>query len=210
MRATRTAISPLLAIRTFRSAIVSEYATCYSSGLMDLWSVVAGLIAYGVSLVAAVLLVFGTYRLNMLLTSRLDEERLLLQGNRSVAIGLGSILLSQAILLRHAVFPTMTMVRDLLLKPVSAGAALWVLGHCAAFFLIVGTLAFASVALAAWFFKKMTGPLPERDQILKDNVAVAILFAFVILGVTLIVNEGLEDLSRSIIPQSPTGILRLP
>jgi uncharacterized membrane protein YjfL (UPF0719 family) len=177
---------------------------------MDLWSVVAGLIAYGVSLVAAVLLVFGTYRLNMLLTSRLDEERLLLQGNRSVAIGLGSILLSQAILLRHAVFPTMTMVRDLFLKPVSPGAALWVLAHCAAFFLIVGTLAFASVALATWFFKKMTGPLPEREQILKDNVAVAILFAFVILGVTLIVNEGLEDLSRSIIPQSPSGILRLP
>jgi len=190
--------------------IATEYATCYASRRMDLWSVVAGLVAYGVSLLAAVLLVFVTYRLNMLLTSRLDEERLLLEGNRSVAIGLGAILLSQAVLLRHAVFPTMTMVRDLFLKPVSLGAAVWVLAHCAAFFLIVGALAFGSVALATWFFKKMTGRLPEREQILKDNVAVAILFAFVILGVTLIVNEGLEDLSRSIIPQSSTGILRLP
>jgi uncharacterized membrane protein YjfL (UPF0719 family) len=177
---------------------------------VDLWSVVAGFVAYGVSLLAAVLLVFVTYRLNMLLTSRIDEERLLLQGNRSVAIGLGSILLSQAILLRHAVFPTMTMVRDLFLRPVSFAAAVRVLGHGVAFFLIVGSLAFGSVALATWLFKKMTGRLPEREQILKDNVAVAILFAFVILGVTLIVNEGLEDLSRSIIPQSETGILRLP
>lgn len=177
---------------------------------MDLLSVVAGLVAYGVSLLAAVLLVFVTYRLNMLLTSRLDEERLLLEGNRSVAIGLGAIVLSQAILLRHAVFPTMTMVRDLFLRPVSLGSALSVLGHGAAFFLIVGTLAFGSVALATWLFKKMTGRLPEREQILKDNVAVAILFAFVILGVTVIVNEGLEDLSRSIIPQTSSGILRLP
>jgi hypothetical protein len=112
--------------------------------------------------------------------------------------------------MRHAVFPTMVVVRDLFLKPVSWSAAAWVLGHCLAFFVIVGVLAFGSVAIATWFFTKMTGPLPEREQILKDNVAVALLFAFVIVGVTLIVNEGLEDLSRSMIPQSTSGIVRLP
>ncbi len=177
---------------------------------MDVSPFVAGLIAYAVSVLAAVLLVFVTYRLNTLLTSRIDEERLLLSGNRSVAIGLGSILFSQAILMRHAVFPTMVVIRDLFLRPVSWSAAAWVLGHCLAFFLIVGVLAFGSVALATWLFTKMTGALPEREQILKDNVAVAILFAFVIIGVTLIVNEGLEDLTRSIIPESGSGILRLP
>ena len=177
---------------------------------MDVSSLAAGVVAYAVSVLAAVLLVFVTYRLNTLLTSRIDEERLLLSGNRSVAIGLGAILLSQAILMRHAVFPTMVVIRDLFLKPVSWSAAAWALGHCLAFFLIVGVLAFGSVAIAAWLFTKMTGPLPEREQILKDNVAVAILFAFVIVGVTLIVSEGLEDLSRSLIPQSGSGILRLP
>lgn len=177
---------------------------------MDVSSIIAGLVAYAVSVVAAVLLVFVTYRLNTLLTSRLDEERLLLAGNRSVAIGLGAILLSQAILMRHAVFPTMVMIRDLFLKPASWNGTLWVLGHCLGFFLIVGVLAFGSVALAAWLFTKMTGRLPEREQILQDNVAVAILFAFVIVGVTLIVSEGLEDLTRSIIPQAGGGILNLP
>lgn len=177
---------------------------------MDTSAIVAGIVAYAVSVIAAILLVFVTYRLNTLLTSKIDEERLLLSGNRSVAIGLGAILLSQAILMRHAVFPTMVVVRDLFLKPVSWSAAAWVLGHCLAFFLIVGVLAFGSVAIATWLFTKMTGPLPEREQILNDNVAVAILFAFVIVGVTLIVNEGLEDLSRSIIPPPSTGILRSP
>jgi uncharacterized membrane protein YjfL (UPF0719 family) len=90
---------------------------------MDVSPFVAGLIAYAVSVLAAVLLVFVTYRLNTLLTSRIDEERLLLSGNRSVAIGLGSILFSQAILMRHAVFPTMVVIRDLFLRPVSWSAA---------------------------------------------------------------------------------------
>ena len=99
---------------------------------MDLSSFAAGLVAYAVSVLAAVVLVFVTYRLNTFLTSRIDEERLLLSGNRSVAIGLGAILLSQAILMRHAVFPTMVVIRDLFLRPVSWGASAWVLGHCLA------------------------------------------------------------------------------
>lgn len=176
---------------------------------MDWKSVLAGITAYGISVVASVLLVFVTYRLNTILTSKIDEERYLIAGNRSLSLTLGAVILSQAILLRHAVFPTMVVVRDLFLRPVSFVAALWVLGHCAAFFLIIGILSFGSVAIATWLFSKMTGKLQEREEILKDNIAVAILFAFAVLAITLIVNEGLEDLARSIIPYQRTGVIRL-
>jgi uncharacterized membrane protein YjfL (UPF0719 family) len=176
---------------------------------MDLMSLLAGLVAFAASVAAAALLVFVTYRVNTLLTSRIDEERLLLAGNRSIAIALGSIVFGQAVLLRHAVFPTMVVVRDLFVRPVTPGAAAWVLGHCLLFFLIISALSIGSVALAGWLFSKMTRSIPEREEILKDNLAVAILFAFVVLGITLIVNEGLEDLSRSIIPYAQTGVLHL-
>lgn len=177
---------------------------------MDLSSLVAGLLAFFVAVLAAILLVFVTYRINTLLTSKIDEERLLLAGNRSTAVALGAIVLGQALLLRHAVFPTMAVVRDLFVKPVSWTAAAWVLGHCLAFFLIIGVLSLGSVALGGWLFSRMTRAIPEREEILKDNLAVALFFAFVILGITAIVNEGLEDLSRSIIPYGETGILRVP
>ena len=177
---------------------------------MDPWAVVAGLVAFGVSVLAAVLLVFVTYRFNTVLTRKLDEERLLLSGNRSVAVALGSVILCQAVLLRHAVFPTMAVIRDLFLKPVTPSAAVWALGHALLFFVIIGMLSLGSVAVASWLFARMTRSLPEHDEILKDNLAVAIFFAFVMLGITLIVNEGLEDLSRSIIPWGESGILRIP
>ena len=176
---------------------------------MELSSLVAGLVAYAVSVVASVLLVFVTYRVNTLLTARIDEERLLLAGNRSIAVALGAIVFSQAVLLRHAVFPVMVVVRDLFVRPFTASSAAWVLGHCLLFFLIISVLSFGSVALAGWLFTRMTRSIPEREEILKDNLAIAILFAFVVLGITLIVNEGLEDLSRSIIPYRETGILPL-
>jgi uncharacterized membrane protein YjfL (UPF0719 family) len=176
---------------------------------MDTSSLVAGLVAYAVSVVASVLLVFVTYRLNTLLTSKIDEERLLLSGHRSIAVALGAVVLSQALLLRHAVFPTMAVIRDLFVRPVSPGAAFWVVGHCLLFFVIIGILSFGSVAIAAWLFSRMTRSIPEHEEILKDNLAIAIFFAFVLLGITAIVNEGLEDLSRSIIPYAETGVVRV-
>ena len=177
---------------------------------MDLGSVAAGLVAYGLSLAASVLLVFGIFRLNTFLTRKIDEEQLLRQGNRSVAIALGAVVVGQAVLLRHAVFPSMVVLRGLFLARPSAAEALRAIGQCVLFFGILALLAAGSVALATWLFVKMTPSLPETEEILKDHVAVAIFFACVLLAITALLNEGLEDLSRSLIPYARTGVIRLP
>jgi uncharacterized membrane protein YjfL (UPF0719 family) len=56
----------------------------------------------------------------------------------------------------------------------------------------------------------MTPYLSEVEEVRKDNVAVAIFFAAVLLAITALLNEGLEDLSRSLIPHASSGIIRLP
>jgi uncharacterized membrane protein YjfL (UPF0719 family) len=176
---------------------------------MDISSMVAGFVAYSISVLLAILLVFLTYRVNTIISSKSGEEEHLHAGNKAVAISLGSVVLSQAILLRHAVFPTMAVLRDLFIRPANFGAALWVIAHCLLFFLIIGVLSLGSVWLAGNLFTRMTRKLPEQEEILKDNVAVGIFYGFVVLGITLIINEGLEDLSRSIIPYHKTGVIQL-
>ena len=177
---------------------------------IDLAAVAAGLLAYAVAVLASTVLVFVLYRVNTRLTRHIDEASLLASGHRSIAIWLGAIVLSQALLLRHAVFPVMAIVRDLFLEPVSLGTALVVIGQCALIFVIIAVLAFGSVALAGWLFTRLTARIPEQEEIVKDNVAVAIFFAFVLLAITLILNEGIEDLSRSLIPYGRTGIIHIP
>jgi uncharacterized membrane protein YjfL (UPF0719 family) len=176
----------------------------------DLSALAAGLLAYALAVGTAVVLVFVMYRVNTALTRGIDEQKLLLSGHRSVAICLGAVIVCQAVLLRHAVFPIMAVVRDLFLAPVSWRAALWVFAQSTLFFVVIAGLALASVALGAYLFARMTGDLPEHEEILKDNVAVAIFFACVLFAITALVNEGLEDLSRSLIPYGRTGILRIP
>ncbi|HLA79314.1 MAG TPA: DUF350 domain-containing protein [Vicinamibacteria bacterium] len=176
---------------------------------MDVASILAGLIAFAVSVFGAVLLVFVTYRLNTLVTRKLDEEQLLLSGNHSVAVALGAIVLAQALLLRHAVFPSMVLIRDLFVRPAGWAHVALVLGQCLVFFLVLGILAFGSVAIATWLFSRMTRAIPEREEILKGNLALAIFFAFVVLGVALVINEGIADLARSLIPEMRNGFLRI-
>ncbi len=176
----------------------------------DLSALLAGLLAYVISVGTAAVLVFGIYRVNTSLTRHLDEQKLLLSGHRSIALCLGAVMLCQALLLRHAVFPIMAVVRDLFLSPVSWRAFAWVAAQCALFFVVIAGLAMASVALAAYLFARMTGDLPEHDEIVKDNQAVAIFFVFVLFAITALVNEGLEDLSRSLIPYGRSGIIHIP
>ena len=117
---------------------------------------------------------------------------------------------SQALLLRHVVFPVMAVLRDLFLQRVSLSMALAVAGQCGIFFLVIGAVAIGSVWLAGWLFTRMTGEIPEQEEILRDNLAVAIFYAFVLLAITVILNEGIEDLARSLIPYGRSGIVRLP
>lgn len=176
----------------------------------DLSVVAAGMAAYGVAVVVATLLVFVVYRANAFITREVDEEGLLRGGHRSVAISLGAILLSQAVLLRHAVQPVMVMVRDLFLSsPTLRDAAATAL-RCAGVVALLTLVAFASTALAAFLFTRMTGALDERGEIHRDNVAVAIFHAFVLFAITAVLNEGMEDLARSLVPFGPRGVLTLP
>jgi uncharacterized membrane protein YjfL (UPF0719 family) len=179
-------------------------------GRFDLAVVGAGMVAYGVAIVTAALLVFLVFRANAFITREVDEEGLLRGGHRSIAISLGAILLSQAVLLRHAVNPVMVMVRELFLEPPTLGEALVTAARCAGVVSLLTVVAFGSTALAAFLFTRMTRGLDEHAEIHRDNVAVAIFHAFVLLAITAVLNEGMEDLSRSLVPFGGRGVLTLP
>lgn len=176
----------------------------------DLAVVAAGVTAYGVAAVTAALLVFVVYRANAFLTREIDEEGLLRGGHRSTAISLGAILLAQAILLRHAVQPVMVMVRELFLERPTLRQAAGTALRCAGVVSLLTLVAFGSTALAAFLFTRMTRGLDERAEIRRDNVAVAVFHAFVLLAITAILNEGMEDLARSLVPFGTRGVLTLP
>src|SRR3954466_3033529 len=158
----------------FRPAQPYDNAPAMKS--FDLPSILAGLLACGVAVFASTALVFLAFRLNTMLRRRDEQERLLLSGHRSIAIALGATILSEALLLRHVVFPVMAVMRDLFLQRASLFTVFAMTCQCGIFFAIIGAVSIGSVWLAACLFTHMTGDLPEQEEILRDNMAVAIFY----------------------------------
>ncbi|MEA2560035.1 MAG: hypothetical protein QOH06_1539 [Acidobacteriota bacterium] len=183
-----------------------------------------GLLGYLVSIIASTALVLLFLRLNARMFPHKNALRLLLwepktdpKPSPAPAIALGAATLSQAYLLRHAVFAVMSMVQDLLAEhgdriltaqfPFSAFVRLAALS--ALLFLVIALLSVLSIWLAGAFFNFLTGEMNELEEIEKGNIAVAILFAFVLFAVTMLLNEGIEEVARALVPYSQSGV-RLP
>jgi hypothetical protein len=193
---------------------------------LNMLVLLAGFAAYFVSLVASTALVLLFLRLNVRLFPKQNVLKLFHWDPSSgepapspaPAIALGAATLSQAYLLRHVVFVIMTLVRDFLVERgdslltggAPASSVLKLLAQSLLFLVILCILSVLSIWIAGGLFNVMTGELKEMQEILAGNLAVAVLFAFVLFAITAILDQGIEDIARALIPYSRSGVVRLP
>jgi uncharacterized membrane protein YjfL (UPF0719 family) len=177
----------------------------------NLLGITAGLLAYCVAILLCTgPLVYAAYWLDKALTKKIDEDALLKAGNRSIAIELGITVLCQAILIRHAVFSAMAVVRSLFIEDLSWNDSAWVIGRSFLCVVVIVILALSSVQIAGFLFKRCIRHMNVEESIRdKDNIAMAIFYALALLSITLILNEGMDDFARSLIPYGRAGIVTL-
>lgn len=188
----------------------------------DLLVVVGGLLGYLVSIVASTALVLLFFRLNARLLPGVKVTSLFTDGpsekRLAPAIALGAATLCQAYLLRNAVFALVSLAQDFLVAsgqqilegPFPTGPFLKLIGTSTLLLVLLSMLSVFSIWIAGTFFNWMTRGINELELIAQGNVAVAVLFAFVLIAVTSILNEGIEDVSRVLIPYSRSGVIRIP
>lgn len=188
----------------------------------NLLVLLGGVLGYLVSVVASTALVLLFFRLNArLLPGRKVTELFVAGGPQDAlapAVALGAATLSQAYLLRHAVFVVMALVQDFLIAhgrnlfsdAFPAAPFFRMVGLAALLTVILSALAVLSIWIAGFFFNLMTPGIDELEEIRRGNLAVAVLFSFVLFAITVILNEGIEDVSRALIPYSRSGAVRIP
>ena len=70
-----------------------------------------GLLEFLVSVLISFILIFGSYRIILVLTRRIDEEKQLKKKNISVGIVLGSIFIGEALVVKQAIYPVMAVIQ---------------------------------------------------------------------------------------------------
>jgi uncharacterized membrane protein YjfL (UPF0719 family) len=169
--------------------------------------VTAAVLGYLVSILASAALVLLFFRVN----SRLLPDCKMKELSLAPAIALGAATLSEAFLLRHAIFLVMALVEDFLATygnrvfsgDFPFGPFLRQAGLAILLFSTVAMLSVLSIWIAGAFFDRMTRGIDEISEIAQGNVPVAVLFAFALLAITVLLNEGIGDISRALIPSVP-------
>ena len=174
-------------------------------GEFNFGNIVGGVMAYCVALGVAYL----AYTLNIRMTSR-DDVALLKKDHRATAIVLGMTILCQCFLTRHAVFASMAIIRLLFVKNLNVSEKISFGFRTILLLILIVSLALLAVRVAGGIFKLMTRGLDEDNEIANNNISVATFYGIVLVAMTLIIDEGMQDLSQSLISFGRTGVLRIP
>lgn len=169
-----------------------------------------GLIEFLISIFISFILIFGSYRLFLALTPRIDEERELRSGNISVGLILGSTIIGEAIVVKQAIYPVMAVIQIFVLgQDRNMGNFLKMIGFSIGYVVLAGFLALACILFSFWLFSKMTPRINQYEEIKNNNIAVALFMAFFIVAICFLISSGVAGLSRALIPFPDIGSVPL-
>jgi uncharacterized membrane protein YjfL (UPF0719 family) len=177
---------------------------------MSAQQIIFGLLEFLISILLSFILIFGSYRLLLILSPRFDEERQLRKKNASVGIVLGGILLGEAIVVKQALYPMMAVIQLFVVGQEKnfgnfALAVLYSLGYV----LIAGVLAIGCIFFSFWMFNLLTPRINQYQEIQDNNLGIALFMALFIIAVCLLMSSGISGLVRALIPFPEIGSVPL-
>ncbi len=171
---------------------------------MDLMLLIAGLAQLIISLAVGIVFVFAAFNFFKSLTKNIDEMKELTNNNISVALLSGSIVFSIVYIVHASMGPAIDALKQTL---VDTSANIWSYLKTSALMLshivIAGLLSFFSVYLAFRIFIRLTRGLDELAEVKKNNVAVGILLAVIIVSIALFIQPAVKTILEALIPLPP-------
>jgi uncharacterized membrane protein YjfL (UPF0719 family) len=164
------------------------------------------------TLVVAVIVVYLTLRALVRANTDFDEDKEILKGNLAVGVLVGALLLASANIMHQAFKPVADTLHLMLADPQPGAGRHWKLGLYAAgnlalaFVIVVATLSFSLRLFGRLSKTKETRPGKELE---KGNLAVGLILSSVVLIVSLFVGEGVQALSKALLPKPAAGRMQI-
>lgn len=175
--------------------------------------IVSGIITLLVSGILGVLVIHTGFVLFQHLTGRIHEREELERNNIAVGILCAAYILSLGIILKTALQPVMQtfflMVYGDQFAPLEIFQAAGIMLVQLVLSLVIAVL---SLLMGLWIFGRLTRGIDEFAEIARNNIAVAIVQAAVLIVFALFLEQGVARLLHTIVPAPPiqSETLRLP
>jgi putative membrane protein len=177
---------------------------------MYLQQILLGLIELLVSIFISFVLIAGSYWFFMFITPHFDEERQLKKKNTAVGIVLGGILIGEVLVVKQAIYPVMSVIQLFILgEEKNFSNYIEMIGLSLGYVLFAGILALGCILFSFWAFNKLTPRIDQYEEIKNNNIAVAVFMALFILGICILISDGVSGLTKALIPFPEIGSIPL-
>jgi len=177
---------------------------------MYLQQILLGLIELLISIFISFVLIAGSYRFFIFITPRFDEERQLKKKNTAVGVVLGGILIGEVLVVKQAIYPVMSVIQLFILgEEKNFANYVEMLGLSVGYVLLAGIIALGCILFSFWAFNKITPRIDQYQEIRNNNVAVAVFMALFIVGICILISDGVSGLTKALIPFPEIGSIPL-
>ncbi len=168
---------------------------------MNFWVFFIGVAEILIALTIGVFIIYLSFQILSKLVRDFAVIDKLRNNNISVAIVIGTIILSVIYIVRSAINPAVTVLTMLFKNP-KADYSTFFSGFLIILIQIIvsAVTGFAGIYIALRLYMWLTKDLHEMEEIRNNNIAVGIVLAFVIFAVALLLEPGINTLLQSMIP----------
>jgi uncharacterized membrane protein YjfL (UPF0719 family) len=166
-------------------------------------ALICGVVHLILSFLLALLATFGAFRIFDKLTKTIDGVAELKANNVAVGVMLSGMLLSSAIIMKTVIQPAISTLQVYLYQGITGLAVLKVLGFITAYIAgatILGISVVWGTVSCFMALTNMTQNLHELKEIKRNNVAVAITLATVLVIIGFLLADGIDSVLKAVIP----------
>ena len=163
-------------------------------------AIVAGIVELALAFVLAVAVTWVSFKAFSRLTRHIDEMEELKKNNVSAGVLFASMLLAVAVVVREAIYPSISGLRTALFQGFSWAGVGKVLLLGIVYVALATLGAVGAVAVTTKIFLWLTRDLDELRAIQHNNLAVAIALGAVIVTMGLFLAQGMQTLLSALVP----------
>ena len=161
---------------------------------------VSGVVQLLMSLIIGLLVAIVAFRAFTRMHREIDEMSALRENNVAMAIILASMVIGTGLVVVQALEPVVSTMQTTLYNGITFMTGLAFLGLTFGFLLLALFIAIVGIGLATKVFLWLTDEIDELDEVKKNNVAVAITLASVILLMSMFLAQGSQTFLSSLVP----------
>lgn len=159
-----------------------------------------GFVFFLFAFVISVLTVYICFRVVMRVT-KYNDISLIKKNNTAASLVLTGSFVAMAIMVRNALYPIEAVIQDFwFVSHKSFVEYLLICVRALGYLGLTIVLSLASISSALIVFQKLTKEIEEEQEIMKNNIAVGLLLAGVLIAFALMVEAGIGDFVNTLIP----------